>query len=75
MDGQRFRFKRRLLSPIALTAANQPPIQQLAGFRRSHAMSCGKDRGIPLPFCRVLGPKPAQLGRDCGVIVDDRHAL
>jgi hypothetical protein len=23
---------------------------------------------------RRFGPKPAQLERDCGVIVDDRHA-
>jgi hypothetical protein len=58
----------------------QPPIQRFAGGGRPHRVPRPQDRpAIPLVWRRqgvgaALGLEPAQFSRDCGVIVDDRHA-
>lgn len=62
-------------------ARNQPPIEQVAGRRRAHAVSrveglSGLDGfwRFGAPFVGAASrPQPAQLCRDRGVIGNDRH--
>lgn len=54
---------------------NQPPVEQVARYRGPHPMllpSAGGHVGVIL-VRQLFAPQPAQLGRDGGIIIDNRH--